>query len=176
MTIIQTCRKFITRKATLAAVAAFAFICTAATIIQKSNFSGEWTFNESKSDLGQFGGRFTPKKIKVEQKEDGLSIERVSSINGEDRTTTEKLSLDGKESENTVFGNSKRKSTVKWADDGNGLIVSSVTSFDRNGEIMEIKSTDKWKLINDGKSLLIESTSTSSMGSNTMKILYDKAK
>jgi hypothetical protein len=47
-----------------ALLAAFAFVCTAA-IVDKANFSGDWTLNEQKSDLGQFGTRFTPKKFKV---------------------------------------------------------------------------------------------------------------
>lgn len=176
MHISQFTKKPATKKTAFLTAAAFAFICISAAIVDKSNFTGEWTLNEKKSDLGEFGARFTPKKIKVEQKEDGLSIERVISFNGEDRTTSEKLTLDGKESENTVFNNSKKKSTAKWSDDGQTLTVNSVTKLDRNGEILEIKSTETWKLMNEGKSLSLETVSTSSMGTNDVKAVFDKAK
>ncbi len=64
MNISQTMKKIPTRKAAFLIAAAFAFVCTAA-IVDKANFSGDWTLNEQKSDLGQFGTRFTPKKFKV---------------------------------------------------------------------------------------------------------------
>jgi hypothetical protein len=175
MLLSQTFKKLRLRTAASIAVAAFALISTAATTIPNSNFSGEWTFNEKKSELGDFGARFTPRKVKVQQKEDGLSIERITSFNGDDRTSTEKLSFDGKETENTVFGNSVKKSVAKWSDDGQTLTVNSVIKFDRNGDVMEIKSTEIWKLVNDGKSLQVETTSSSSMGTVNVKAVYDKA-
>ena len=39
---------------------------------------------------------------------------------------------------------------------------------------MEIKVTELWKLLDNGKTLSIESTSNSDFGTNTMKLLYDK--
>ena len=172
----QRFKKLVTKKTAFLTAAAFAFVCISATIVDKSNFAGEWTLNAQKSELGEFGSRFTPKKLKVEQKENEISLERTTSFNGEDRTSAEKITLDGKETENTVYGNSKKTSTAKWSDDAQTLTVNSVIKFDRNGEVLEIKSTETWKLINEGKSLSLETTSTSSMGTNTMKAVFDKAK
>jgi hypothetical protein len=176
MIISQSVKKVLSAKTTFVLTVAFAVMCTAATRVNNANFSGSWKLNEQKSDLGQFGGRMTPKTLKLEQKEDGLSIERTSNFNGQDRTTTEKLSFDGKETENTVFGTAKKKSTAKWSEDGQTLTVNSVVAFDRNGQTMEIKSTETWKLINDGQGLSVETKSTSQMGENTVKAVFEKSK
>jgi hypothetical protein len=158
--------------------AAVLMICTAATVnAQNANLSGEWNLNEGKSELGQFGGRMAPKKLKIEGQADAISFERFSTNqNGEAVTTKDKLSFDGKETESTVWGNSKKKSTAKWAADGKSLNVNSTIMLDRNGEMTEIKVAEVWKLSDDGQSLTLESTSNSSFGTNTMKLVYDKAK
>jgi hypothetical protein len=39
---------------------------------------------------------------------------------------------------------------------------------------MEIKTTEIWTLMDEGKTLSIESTSTSSRGTNITKLIYDK--
>lgn len=158
--------------------AAILCICTSATIATSVNFSGEWKLNESKSDLGQFG-RGAARTINVTSSDDkGISIERTSTNqNGENVTRKESLTFDGKESESTGgFGNSKRKATAKWSDDGQSMIINAVVTFDRNGESMEIKQQETWKLTDNGQTLTIESTSSSSFGENTMKLVYEKAK
>jgi hypothetical protein len=39
----------------------------------------------------------------------------------------------------------------------------------------EMKVTEAWKLINDGKSISLQSKSNSMFGENVMKLVYDKA-
>jgi hypothetical protein len=159
------------------AALAVACICAAATfVMENANFSGEWTLNEQKSDLGQNGGRMAARKLKVQQTAEGMSLDRTSSFNGEDRTMTDKITFDGKESESTVFGTSKKKTSAKWSDDGQTLNVNSVINFERDGQTTEIKVTEAWKLVNNGQSLSIESVTTSPRGTNTMKAIYDKGK
>jgi hypothetical protein len=86
----------------------------------------------------------------------------------------EKLTFDDKESESAAFGNNKKKSKAKWSDDGKTLTIKSTITFDRNGETMEIKGTEKWTLLDDGKTLSIESETFSSRGTNNTKLIYDK--
>src|SRR5919112_5002409 len=137
----------ISRRAMYSTVAAFAFMCTAATVIvDNAKLAGEYTLNESKSELGQFGARMAAKTLKIEQTASDISVSRTNSFNGEDRTTSEKLAFDGKETESTVFGNSKKKSTAKWSDDGKTFNINSNIAFDANGQTMEIKSTETYKL------------------------------
>jgi hypothetical protein len=153
-------------------------MCTAATtIINAVDFSGEWKLNEQKSDLGQFG-RGAARKIKVNGVQaNEISFERTSTNQaGEEVVRKEKLTFDGKETESIGFGNSKRKSTAKWSDDGQAMMVNATIMLDRNGEITEIKQKETWKLADNGQTLSIESNSVSSFGENNMKLVYDKVK
>ena len=154
-------------------------VCTSATVITSADFSGEWKLNEQKSDLGQFGGRGVAKTMKVTSSDaKGISIERTSTNqNGEAVVRKEALTFDGKESESTGgFGNSTRKATAKWSDDGQSMIINAVMTLDRNGEKMEIKQNETWKLGDGGQTLTIESNSSSSFGESTMKLVYEKGK
>jgi hypothetical protein len=179
MTFQQTITNMFTlKRISIILSAAILLMCSAATVsAQNANFSGEWNLNEGKSDLGQFGGRMAPKKLKIDGQADGISFERFSTNqNGDAVTTKDKLTFDGKESESTAWGNSKKKSTAKWSADGQTLNVNSTILLDRNGEITEIKVTEVWKVIDNGQAIALESTSNSSFGTNTMKLVYDKAK
>ena len=138
-----------------------------------ANFSGDWKLNEGKSDLGQFGGRFTPTALKVDQKADAITISRTRpGFNGGDPTTTSlTYTFDGKETESTGFGNSKMKSTAKWSDDQT-LVINSTTLFERDGQTTEIKANETWT-IKDG-SLSVVTVSTSPRGETTVKAAYNK--
>lgn len=140
---------------------------------ERANLSGDWKLNEGKSELGEFGGRFAARTIKIEQKEDAITIAKTApSFNGGDATTTETLTFDGKESETTVFGSSKKKSSAKWSDDGQSLIISYTILFERNGQTTELKGTETWSL-KDG-SLSLMTVSSSPRGETTTKAMYDK--
>ena len=139
----------------------------------KVDFSGEWSFNESKSDMGE--GRFqTSLKLTIKQEGNNLTIERLQKgRDGQERKSTQELTLDGKESEYTA-GRGTRKSTVTWSDDGLALTVKSTMVFDRDGETMEMKSVEQWKLTDGGKILSIESASSTPRGERKATMVYDK--
>jgi len=138
------------------------------------SFSGEWSLNEGKSDMGQFAN-IVPKKIKVEQKDDAISITRNSTgFNGEDVSQSETLTFDGKESESTVFGTSKRKAMTKWSDDGQTLTITFNLALDFNGELTEVTGSEVWTLADGGKTFIVNSNSTSSFGDNSFKGVYEK--
>ena len=142
--------------------------------MDRTNLSGQWKLNESKSDLGPMQS-FATRAIKIDQKDDGITISQTSpSFNGEDRTLTETWSYDGKETETTLFGSSKKKSTAKWSDDGKSLIISYVLNLDFGGQAMEIKGTENWSISDDGKTLTIQNNSSSSQGDLSTKAVYDK--
>ena len=179
MNTYQTLRQKLTfKKTSFLLTAAIVCLCSAATIINSADFSGEWKLNESKSDLGQFQGRGAAKKLKVAAlTANGMSFERVSTNQaGEEVVRKETLTFDGKETESAAFGSSKKKSTTKWSDDGQSLIVNSTILFDRNGEVTEIKQKETWKLTDNGQGLSIESNSSSSFGESSMKLVYEKGK
>jgi hypothetical protein len=141
----------------------------------KANFSGEWKLNAGKSDLGQFGD-FATHTIKTTQTDNNIAIARTApSFGGDgDNTSTETLTFDGKEAESTVFGNSKRKATAKWLEDGKKLSIAFAILLDFNGETNEIKGTETWTLSGDGKTLTVETSTTSSFGDMTTKAVYEK--
>lgn len=160
-------------KKLLAILIAPAFLLAFTSIPAKINLSGEWKLNEGKSELGDFGARMAARTIKVDQKDDAITITKTSpSFNGDEVTTTETLSFDGKVSETTVFGTSTKKSTAKWADDGQSLAISYTILFERNGQTTEIKGTETWSLADGALSLV--TVSSSPRGETTIKGIYTK--
>lgn len=175
ITLVKPGRKAITIFSGLL-LAGFAILFSAATIKRNADFSGEWKFNESKSKLGEGRFRMAPQTLKVTQDAaTSVSIERNSTTpNGDNVSSTEKLTFDGKEAESTVFGNSKKKSTASWSSDGNAMTIQSTIFFERDGNTFEIKVTEVWKLTDGGKTLTIDYTSVSQRGTNNQTFVYDK--
>jgi len=151
-----------------------AFLFAFTSKIDKANYSGDWKLNETKSELGQFD-RFAVRSIKAEQKDESIAITRTQpSFNGDETTSTETLTFDGKETESTIFENSKRKASAKWSDDGKTLIINYTLQLDFNGQSMEIKGADTWTVSGDGKNLTVETKSSSAQGEFSWKAVYDK--
>jgi hypothetical protein len=158
---------------TVLSLFAFLFLTSAKVVPANADFSGGWTLNESKSELGQYGGRMAARKMTIVADANGLSAEKmVPSQDGETKRT-DKLTFDGKVTESPFFGTNVRKSTAKWSADGQSLAVNWSAVFDGNGQQMEIKGDDTWKLGDGGAALIIESTSTSSFGTIKTKLVYD---
>ena len=141
------------------------------------NFSGSWKLNEGKSELGDFGARTAAKRIKIEQKDNAITIDRVvTNRDGEETTRTETLTFDGKATESAGgFGNSKRKSTAKWSADGSTLIISYTITFDRDGQTNEFTGTESWTESSDGKTITLKTQSSRPGGGDTSTTaVYDK--
>ena len=130
------------------------------------DFSGSWKLNTSKSKLGdQFS--MAPKEIIVVQKGNDLSVERHSSFNGQDFTTNDKFTLDGKECVNTGWRDTQKKSTAVW--NSNTLKVTSKIPMRDSGEMT---ITEVYKM--DGGNMVIESNASSSYGDFSETMVYDK--
>lgn len=144
------------------------------TVADRANFSGDWKLDESKSELGEFGGRVA-RSIKADQKDNDITIARTTpGFNGGDPVTnTVTLTFDGKVTESEGFGGSKRKSTASWSDDGSTLTVNTTTTFERDGQTSEFKSTETWTLTKDGL-LSVVAHSNSPRGESTTKAIYKK--
>src|SRR5215510_7952129 len=132
----------------------------------RANFSGGWALNEGKSDFGQRGARFATKTLKVEQKDDAITITRTTPNfqGGDDVVTTETLGFDGKEVQGTGFGGSTRKSTLKWAGDDQSFSITSTTSGERNGQAFSFTGTETWTMGDGGKSLTVTTVRTTQQG------------
>jgi hypothetical protein len=137
-----------------------------------ANFSGSWAYNESKSTVGEGGGRMISRTLVIAQDASALSLERAfTGQDGTERKMSEKYTLDGKESVNPVF-NTQKKSKAVWSADKKALTVSSVMVFEMNGESNEIKTVEVYKL--SGTEMTIDSQSTSSMGERKSTLVYSK--
>ncbi|HEX2937269.1 MAG TPA: hypothetical protein VHO72_18080 [Bacteroidales bacterium] len=142
---------------------------------QKANFAGTYNLNESKSNLGD--GPMRPAfAMTVAQDDKTLTTDRKSKgRDGEDRVQTAKYALDGSVTESTGMMNSVSKSTATWSADQKSLTIKTTTTFNRDGETMEMKSTEIWTLGADG-TLNIDSTRETPMGEMKLTLVYDKAK
>jgi hypothetical protein len=150
---------------------------TSNAMAQNQNFTGTWQLNESKSNLPEMGFRRPALKITATQDNVALNTERLSKgRDGEDRITKEAITLDGKECENVVFQDRKRKSVATWSADGKQLTIKSVMTFEFNGESREMKSMEVWQLSDDKSTLTINSTSDGRDGEIKSILVYEKAK
>ena len=153
-----------------------AFLCSFMNIpAAQTDFSGNWSLNEGNSELGQYGTRFATLKIVIEQKADAISLTKTAtSITGEAVTTTETLTSDGKESESTVFGTSKKKSTLKWAEDGKTFTVTFSLTLDFSGQTYDLTGVETWSIGADGKSISLQTALSTPQGDVNTKAVYDK--
>jgi hypothetical protein len=144
------------------------------TVNDKPSFSGEWKLDEAKSELGDFGN-FVARSLKVDQKDNAIAITRTTPgfNGGTPSTTTLTLSYDGKVTDSEGFGGSKRKSTAKWSDDGQTLIINNTIIFERDGQTNEFKSTESWTLTKEG-TISIATHSSSPRGETDTKAIYIK--
>lgn len=141
----------------------------------KVSFSGNWTLNAEKSNLGDGGGqRMGGGNFVATQEANLLTVVRTrTNQSGETTTTTSKYTLDGKESINTST-RGESKSIATWSADGKALTIETSRTFDMNGETRTMKSTEIWTLT-DAKTLSVQSTSTSRDGEERKSTrVYDK--
>ncbi len=160
----------------LLAAAAFSLLFLYSTDIyagNKADFSGEWTLNEDKSDVGE--SRFGPSKtLKVAQDENSLVLERTrTGREGQEMTIKEEYTLDGKEQLSDNERGTTR-TTASWSEDGKTLYLNSHRKMTRDGQTFEITTNEIWELSDDGSSLTIQSSRTSSRGDVSSVLVYQK--
>ena len=153
----------------------FLFLLITVNLLGQSNFSGTWVFNESKSNFGESQFRFAATSQVVAQDEKVLTVEStMPGRDGGEMKMTAKYNLDGSLSENPVF-NTTRKSNVSWSADKKSITIASTMTFERDGESREFKSTEVWKLTDDGKMLMVENSRIGRDGVEVKIIVaYDK--
>jgi len=140
------------------------------------NYSGTWMLDESKMETGDGGPRMAASKLTITQDAKQITIERfISSQFRGDFTSTENVTLDGKETNNTTdFGD--RKMTATWSDDKKVLTIKSVLEMNRDGQSFQMNSTEIWTLMEDGNVLKIDQTRMSPRGERKSVLFYNKEK
>jgi hypothetical protein len=139
----------------------------------KTNFSGTWAFNESKSNLGEGPGFRGASKLVITQDGINLTVARDrTNQNGETTTTTDKYTLDGKECVNTS-GRGPSKTIVTWSADGKSLNFAVTRTFERDGQTTEMKSSEVWTLT-DAAALSVVTTMNFQGTERKTTYAYDK--
>jgi hypothetical protein len=133
----------------------------------KSDYSGTWKTNLSKSDFGAMPAPDSRTDVITHQDPD-LKIKVTQSSQMGDMNYDLAFTTDGKESTNSIGDMFKMTSTAKW--DGDNLVIDSKGNF--NGT--DFTSKESWKLAEDGKTMTIDRHITSDAGEFDQKILMDK--
>ncbi|MCK4344430.1 MAG: hypothetical protein KAX05_04030 [Bacteroidales bacterium] len=142
---------------------------------KKAKFSGEWTLNNEKSYIGEYGEMMASTKLIINQKGKKLTIERFgTSQDGENYTYTEKYTLDGKECENIIFETTKKKSTANWSEDKKSLTITSTIWFEFEGNELEVSLIEVLEFTEDGYSLSINQKASTDYGDLENTLVYDK--
>ena len=140
------------------------------------NFSGDWFFNEEKSQLGSRGLGNIPYRMEVIHEDDLLEVKEYTIVEwGNDQITDREILLDGTEMHSRFF-NSPRVSTAKFDEGDNSVVITTTTRFSRGGETFDRTSHEQWSLEQDGKVLKIIVTSPGFRGGNEVTItsVFDK--
>lgn len=143
--------------------------------VSMSDFSGVWMLDAAKSEGVQPGAEET---MTVKQDGSNFTIEsKIKNQRGE-RTMNAAFAADGKEGEFTMRmmqNETKGKRTAKWSADGKTLEVVEGMSFQTpDGTNVDAKTTRKWSLAADGKTLFIEENRTGGMRAGQSKRVYAK--
>ncbi len=133
---------------------------------QKTNFSGSWLVNKTKTDFGKAPESIIPKSIKVEQQSDKLTLTRINLNDAleEQPPITELLSFNGQPFvRNHASGTVT--TTLNWLDDQSFKLI-------RKGSVT---ATETWTLADNGKTLLIDRNVEQPDGFKyETKCVYDK--
>lgn len=137
-------------------------------LMAQTNFSGTWKLDKEKSTLSeQFS--MAPNQIVLAQSDNELSSTRTSSFQDQDFTTSEKLTLDGKECTNSAFMDTQKKSVATWNEDKSVLkVVSKIPMQDG----AEMTLTETYQLENS--LLKIISKVSSSWGEGSETFVFNK--
>ena len=87
-------------------------------------------------------------------------------------TIISNYALDGKESVNTT-GRGESKSIATCTADGKSLTIVTIRTFERDGQSMEMKSSEVWSLISPATLSIVRTMNTPN-GERKTTMVYDK--
>jgi hypothetical protein len=144
-------------------VAALAIVAAAQ---NKTNFSGTWKLNTSKSDFGMIPGPDSRTDV-IDHKDPSVKVSVTAEGAQGKQQYTVNYTTDGKEAVNSLPGR-EMKSTLSWQ--GKSLVVDTKLKIRDND--VTIKST--WTLSDDGKTLTQNAHLGSPMGETDQKLVFEK--
>lgn len=137
-----------------------------------TNFTGKWTFDLSKSDLGEGAQYWSGEEIlDIIQDKSSIKIIKTAQIPGsESISSTDVYKFDGKELIlKEDFGTTKKK--ISWSEDNKILIINTLTQSSTREYII----IDSYSISQDGNNLTITNYSkNSATGERTLKMVYNR--
>lgn len=126
------------------------------------NFSGKWHLNETRSDFFQLP---QPLAHILEVKHEGTSVRCQATVKGDGKPYDCSFTTDGKETRLT--GQITRKTITKW--EGSALLLNIVIITPDSQRI----EMDRWKLLRDGKTLVVRRQLAGPRGEREGTLQYD---
>jgi hypothetical protein len=141
---------------------------------KRPNFSGTWTLDPDRSQMGGGrgpggwpGGMGGPMSITIKQTDAELVISRDAG----GRTSTQTFKLDGSETVHPGMRGGEVKSKSRW--EGDKIVTESTQSMSTpNGEVT-FQSKEVRSIAEDG-SMVVENTRTTPRGTQTAKLVFKK--
>ena len=168
------------RVLTLAALAVLLGAPAATVSAQGTDFSGTWNLDRDSSELpqGRGGGRggggrggrgrLMAETLVISQTAASVTVEQQS----DDQSRSIEYALDG--SETTVQqGNGTLTVSASW--DGATLVTEGTQSIETGRGNFTLDLTERRTLSSDGRTLTIETTRGTPRGSQTLRLVYQKA-
>ena len=137
-----------------------------------TNLTGKWTFDLSKSNLGEGAKYWRGEEIlDIIQDASSIKIIKTSIIPGSENISgTDVYKFDGKELIlKEDFGTTKKN--INWSENGKTLIINTLMSTSDR----EYLTIDSYSLSQDGNILTITNYSkNSATGESTLKMVYNR--
>jgi len=151
-----------------------------AEIQAKTNFSGTWLMDKSRSDLAALSGmgedaekaRNATVTMVVTQQGTTLHVTRTLKTAGEETTQTQTYHTDGTATNNIGPRGGTIVSKASW--EGENLVIVSTRNMTILWKDVSIQGKTTWSLSADGKILLIESHIHSPRGEQQFKGVFEK--
>jgi hypothetical protein len=139
----------------------------------KPNFSGNWTLDRTKSELGDAGGGGGRRagmfgSLAIEHSANSLTLKRKINFQGEERTQEARYTTDGQENINEGFRGNQVKSKTYW-EESKLITESKMETPNGTRETKEVRT-----LSADGKVMAVETTIKGGPGEGTRKLVYTK--
>jgi hypothetical protein len=144
------------RKIAMSAALALAFAMNVALASAKTDLTGTWIMDASKSEGLPPG---MDQVMKIVQAEDKLSIETKIVTDQGEQVVNDTYELNGKEVDyKPTFGppemNKKGKRTAKWTADGLEVVEAATLEAPDGSVVVNMKR--KWVISGDGKTIVID--------------------
>ena len=147
-----------TRKIVTSAALALVFAVSVAMAAAKTDLTGTWVMDPSKSEGLPPG---MDQVMKIVLAEDKITIETKVITDEGEQVVNDSYVLNGKEVDyKPSFGppdvEKKGKRTAKWTDDGKGIEVAEMATLETPDGPVVMNMKRKWAISADGKTIVID--------------------